>query len=823
LKTQIISLILLLIGCEQLYAQEPRIFDLSRTNTSVKIDGIIKDEAWGNCSVYSNFIQTVPNPDQPSAYKTEVRMCYDNAAIYISAELFQPKHLLSNQMTARDALGRCNADVFSVFLDTYNDQQNGFAFRVSSAGVQQDERLSGGNEYGDTGWDAVWSSSVSITDSSWIVEIEIPLSAIRFSNAQNQAWRVNFLRMVRKKNESSYCSRIDVNRQGFLAQTGIVNGINNIKPPVRLFLFPYLSTGYLEQPEGNSTTKQWLKSGGLDLKYGLNESFTLDMTLIPDFSQVISDNLVRNLSPFEQQLTENRPFFTEGTELFNKAGIFYTRRVGARPSRYSSVKYLYNDTSLYEIEKNPNVTRLYNAFKISGRNKHNLGIGIFNAVGAPSKATIKDKKNNSIITKETESLANYNVVVFDQPFKGQSFFNFTNTNVLRRGADADANVTALQFVKFNKKENYKLGLTTKTSIVNSNAYAIGNSFGIEFAKISGLFGFSVSAESQSPKFDQSDMGIQFDYNNSFQNITLNYNQNKPKNKHFQFYRLQTSHTLSENTIPLKFKAYRGAASYFILFKNFWDITFEFETKPIQPKDYYQLGAFNKVLNMLPYFYNSINGSSDSRKKLFWAYNFGYGLSNQKNADYLYLFQQLRYQFGSKLELNIKGEYTFDRSNIGYAYYDNSINEPIVGRRNVKESNGEFSLKYNFNPTMNLTGRFRHYNSTIHYKSLHTVNINGEWKNNIVVNNANLNENYNLQNVDIFFNWMFKPGSRIVLSYKQWLNDAYLLNNQQENHYFNNVYQVVKSPHAFEIAARVIYFLDYNKIKPNSLKNKTINN
>jgi hypothetical protein len=110
----------------------------------------------------------------------------------------------------------------------------------------------------------------------------------------------------------------------------------------------------------------------MDIKYGINESFTLDLTLIPDFSQVVSDNLIRNLSPFEQQLTENRPFFTEGTELFNKAAIFYSRRVGAKPKGYSTIQNEYGDTSIYAIEKNPNNTSLLNAIKFSGRTKNNI-------------------------------------------------------------------------------------------------------------------------------------------------------------------------------------------------------------------------------------------------------------------------------------------------------------------------------------------------------------------------------------------------------------------------------------------------------------------
>src|SRR5205085_2680689 len=117
-------------------------------------------------------------------------------------------------------------------------------------------------------------------------------------------------------------------------------------------------------PTDNGKINTFLRNGGMDVKYGVSESFTLDMTLIPDFGQVVSDNVVLNLSPFEQQFAENRPFFTEGFELFSKAGLFYSRRIGATPSGYYAARQLAADSG-YEIIKNPSVTQLYNGTKLS--------------------------------------------------------------------------------------------------------------------------------------------------------------------------------------------------------------------------------------------------------------------------------------------------------------------------------------------------------------------------------------------------------------------------------------------------------------------------
>jgi hypothetical protein len=808
----IVYLLVLILAACPAFAQ--RHLNIVRLTQEPKIDGQIDDAAWQGIEFSTGFTQTVPSPDQPSEYRSEVKVAYTNQSIFIAAKLYQPSNLHSLQLSPRDGLNRINADVFSVFLDTYNDHQNGFAFRVSSKGVQQEERLFEGDEYGDISWDAVWNSATQIQEDAWTVEIEIPFSALRFSEQKIQSWGINFLRMVRAKNESSYWNPVNPQKQGFLAQSGVLDGLDNIQPPLRLFLFPYLSTGYFSQPLQGQREHRWLKSGGLDVKYGINESFTLDLTLIPDFSQVISDNVIRNLSPFEQQLTENRPFFTEGTELFNKLGLLYSRRIGAQPEGYHQIRTTYGDTAQFEIERNPNISSLYNSFKISGRTKQKTGIGIFNALGAPAYARIRDKQSGQRFLKQTEGLNNFNVFVLDQTLKGQSFVNFTNTNVYRNNSQTIANVSAIKWNHFFRSETMVFSVFPRISAIQnlSKKWFTGSAVGIEQSKISGRFRYTIGVDYLSPQYDQSDLGIQFDYNNSKQFLQLAWRENKPKSPRLQLYEINTTHQWHWNTEPYSFKFYQAELSTFLLFKNFWDMTFSLESKPFAPIDYYQFRSFGKKLKLFPYLFGSYSGSSDSRKKLFWSYYFGYGHAGEPHTAYIYTEQGLRYRFGQKLEVNLTMWYKNDQSNLGYATFNSVINEPIAGRRDVKENSGEISLKLNLSPLMNFTGRFRHYHSRIRYISLHTLSDDGSWKNNIQNSIGGLDENYNLQNVDVFFNWMFRPGSRIVLSYKQWLNDAYILNEQRDNSYYRNVSQIIRQPKAFELNARVIFFLDYNTLR-----------
>jgi len=149
----------------------------------------------------------------------------------------------------------------------------------------------------------------------------------------------------------------------------------------------------------------------LDVKLGLNQAFTLDATLIPDFGQVQSDNRVLNLTPFEVKFNENRTFFTEGTELFGKGNLVYSRRIGGTPIHLYDA---YNELKANEkVLKNPTESKLINASKISGRTKNGLGIGILNAITRPQHAIIQDLENGSIREFETDPLTNYNIFVLD--------------------------------------------------------------------------------------------------------------------------------------------------------------------------------------------------------------------------------------------------------------------------------------------------------------------------------------------------------------------------------------------------------------------------
>ena len=342
-------LVSFLVTGETIFAQDtiqrPSLQSTKITNPP-KIDGKLDDGVWKNLPVATLDITWLPEYGKVPTRKTEVKVVYDNTAIYIGAMLYDsvPANI-NTQLSERD--GQSNADNFTVGLDTYDDDLNGYRFIVSAAGVQNDQRISL-NSNNDLSWDAVWESEVSITENGWICEIKIPYSAIRFPTTEVQNWGLQFNRSVNKTGEYILWSPVDPKIYGVINQWGSYLGLEKITPPLRLSFSPYINTGNQWTPISYEPVKYEsakILNGGLDVKYGINDSFTLDATLIPNFGEVQSDNVILNLSPFEQQFDERRPFFTEGTEIFNQTfsflgdKLFYSRRIGGTPQFYYDIPY----------------------------------------------------------------------------------------------------------------------------------------------------------------------------------------------------------------------------------------------------------------------------------------------------------------------------------------------------------------------------------------------------------------------------------------------------------------------------------------------------
>jgi len=350
------------------------------------------------------------------------------------------------------------------------------------------------------------------------------------------------------------------------------------------------------------------------VKYGINESFTMDMTLIPDFGQVRSDDKVLNLSPFETRYDEQRAFFTEGTELFNRAYIFYSRRIGGEPLGFESA---YSQTDSNEIiSKNPSSSQLYNATKISGRTKGKLGIGFLNATTGTTYATAEDTITGDERKILTNPLTNYNIVVLDQALKNNSYFSLINTNVTRDGVVYDANVSGTQFKFADKKNKFAVtggGSLSQLYFPDSAKPVLGHRYRIALGKISGNYTNEIYYRTASDAYDCNDLGYLDRNNDAGLVFDQSYNIYKP------FWKIiKMTNDLGIDYFmqykPRTFAKLNIDWETDIDFKNYFTWGFTWGVRPVKYYDFYEPRVEGRFYQMPTCFDVGTYFSTDSRKR-----------------------------------------------------------------------------------------------------------------------------------------------------------------------------------------------------------------
>ncbi|MBF9238298.1 carbohydrate binding family 9 domain-containing protein [Hymenobacter sp. BT683] len=819
-----------------------------RINTPLKLDGMLDEAVWQTAPIASQFYELEPTPGRPEKYPTEVRILYDDAAIYVGAIMHDvSQDSILRELSARDNIG--NSDWFGVFIDTYNDHLNGYEFLLTPGGVQVDLRNSPATGE-DGNWNAVWDSRTTLQGTDWVAEMRIPFSAIRFSKADEQVWGLNFGRQRRSTRQKFFWNEVKPQVSGFVNQWGELTGLRDLKPPLRLSLTPYVSSyvnhfPFNEQGKKNTSTSF---NGGADVKWGINESFTLDATLVPDFGQVQSDNQVLNLSPFEVQFTENRQFFTEGTELFNKGGLFYSRRVGATPIGFGQVTGQLRRGERQAdgsrrggefVVENPGVTRLLNATKVSGRTSKGLGVGVFNALSNDVYATVQDSTSGVRRDVLTQPFANYSIVVLDQSLKNNSFVSLINTNVTRAGSTYDANVTGGLFRFANKANAYAIN----GQVVYSNRRGTnfnsdqkitdqdGYKYYLNFGKISGNFTWSVDHGIESNTYNPNDLGILFSNNNVTQSLNANYNIYKP---FWKVNNLRTYGSVEYSRLqkPFSYQStvlYLGGNTTFT--KNFLTTGLDLDAAPVT-RDYFDprrspIGRYfvRKPTNF------ALNGflSSDYRKK--FAYDVRYGArffaadGDRTDRKTLALSLSPRYRASNHLSFIYRVDYEWRRNQIGYA---GGLNERIaedaalqtsfggrngdvlLGRRHVTTVTNTATATYTFTNRMSFNIRARHYVSNVHYRDFSRLRPDGVET--AVDYGRNRDNTYNAFNVDAVYSWWFAPGSQVSVVWKNASADE-LFAERATPQYFDNFNSTINTPHNNSVSVKVLYYLDYLTLRP----------
>lgn len=821
LMTGLFMLLSLISFCQ---APTPKTLLAKRTHQKVKIDGLITDSAWKDAALATGLIEFRPQVGAPEENNTrsETYLMYDNDGIYFGGYLYETtKDSISTELRGRDGFG--NNDFIGIIFDTYKDHQNGFEYFITPLNEQMDAKQSpntNGNSE-DFSWNAVWESGAVIHADGWSFEMFIPYSAIRFGSKNIQDWGLNITRRRQKTGQQFMWNPIDPNVNGFLTQEGYWTGISNIKSPVRLQFSPYFSTYANHYPSNIPGVSNWSSqvNGGMDVKYGITPAFTLDATLIPDFGQVQSDNRILNLTPFNVQFNENRAFFTEGTELFSKGGLFYSRRIGVEPV-YESFSVGAGDSLI----KKPVESKLVNATKISGRTQKGLGIGILNAVTKPRYATLENKMTKETHNVEAEPLTNYNVLVLDQTLKNNSSVSLVNTNVWRSGGAYDANVTAALF-SFNDKKNMwnvagKAAMSNQIGILADGKNLTGYSQNLSFGKTSGRFNFAVYQDIANTKYTHSDLG--FFTNNNFldHGARVGYRWTEPKgwynrisiNINTRFSKLLTKIAPIDET-------YQTSNLNFnlnIQSKKLWWVG-GYLGLTFRENDFYEprwTGKFfrrNASLGFGGWF-----ESNSAKKYSFVAEVFGRRLFNFYNGIGFDFFAQQNYRFNNKLSLTYRISVQPRFNNIGYAHTDYSNSIVTFARRNRRTVENVLSSKYNFTNRMGLTFRLRHYYSSVDNKEFFTLGSDGKLDVNPAFN-TNVNRNLNLFNIDMVYTWQFAPGSFLNLVWKSAVEHG---QTDVERNYFKNFSRTMETDQINNLSMKVIYFLDYLQLK-NKKKKKIV--
>ncbi|MFD0975633.1 DUF5916 domain-containing protein [Salinimicrobium gaetbulicola] len=785
------------------YGKESKDYNAVRIKNAPKIDGIIDEQVWESVPVASDFVMIDPGDGTPAppTHSTEVKIAYTDEAIYVAALLFdhEPKNI-RREFAQRDNLPV--ADYFVFDLNTYNDGENQTRFVITAAGTLADAKMKGENE--DYGYNVVWEGKVSIDERGWYAEMRIPYSALRFPDKKEQIWSTQFGRRINHLNETYVWSYIDKSVGKVTHYNGLLKGISDIDAPVRLSFYPYVS-GQVENYDGDNDSKL---SAGMDFKYGINDAFTLDATLIPDFGQTAYDEVKLNLGPFEQTFGENRAFFTEGTELFTKGDLFYSRRIGDQPTGYENAEEQLKENE--ELIENPDKTDLLNALKISGRTDSGLGIGFFNAVTQVEKARFRDTISGETREITTEPFANYNIFVLDQQFNQKSSISLINTNVTRNGHFRDGNVTGFLFDVFNKSSSFNFTGEAKMSNVNlPEENLTGFASVLDISRTKGKFRYGVRHEFANETYDINDLGLNFmnNYNNFFWKTS--YRIFEPTGI-FNDYRIQLfgnhlrRYDPDENVasnfgasffgITTDRFAFGGSANYSTVFKDFFE--------PRRKNRYveYPENAFLEGWISSDYRKRiAIDSRLEFNKYLGTAHNqVNFTASPRFRVNNRFL---LIYSFGYSNEINRQSFVALEPREI------------VFGNRDMESIENSLQGTYNFSTKDALSLSFRNFWSTANFSDgdysrlLQTGDL--EAYDYEVTSENDPNAHFNIWNLDLSYQWRFAPGSEMILLYR---NSILHLDDQSELLYTESLENLFQQPAKHTLSLRIVYYLDYNNIK-----------
>ena len=790
----------------QVNAQDKKTYNISRTDNAPKIDGVLDDEVWKTAQIATDFIEFKPTVGKtmPENKRTEVKMTYDDSGIYISAYLYDNPEDMMKQFTQRDDFGQ--SDFFAAIFNPNNDAQNNTEFFVFSSGTQADanENPSSGEDFG---WNAVWESATKTVSDGWVLEMKIPYRALRFTQQDNPTWGIQFHRHYRDTREQTTWNAVDVTSgAGIGFFNGQLKGLKNLEPPTRLSFYPFASF-VSDRFDGKKVSDF---NAGLDIKYGITENFTLDATLIPDFSQVGFDDVQLNLGPFEQQFSEQRQFFTEGTDLFTKGNLFYTRRIGSAPIGNPTL-----GTNEVIDGKFPQKTALLNAVKVSGRTKNGLGIGFFNAITEKTDVDILNTLTGEKRRETVEPITNYNILVVDQQFNKNSSVSLINTNVSRNGTNSrDANVTGLLFDLKNKKNTYGAIAQVKMSNLNlEDGTQTGLSTSLGLGKNSGKYRWSVSHELADKDYDINDMGIQFRNNYSNFSADFSYQIFEPTEKHNN---LSFNAWTNYNSLyrPGNFTGFNfGGEVNAVGKKSLMSYGGNFNVQPGKQFDYFGPRVDGRYFITEDWLNTGVYISSNYNNTFALDVNLGYETLFEDSRDYESVFFRVSPRIKFNENFIVVYSFNWDQELRERGFIDFIGDEIIYGQRDQITIENSISTSYNFNAMNSLTLSFRNYWSAVQYENnIYALGENGRLNRDDNYTKDDIDDpdvNFSTWNLNLTYSWQFAPGSFLTAQYR---NRIFNFNDNGAQAFGDSLNELFEQPNGNTFSLKMVYFIDYSNLK-----------
>jgi hypothetical protein len=422
----------------------------------VTVDGVLSESVWKDAPAVTGFLQLQPIEGAKATQPTFVRIAYDDNALYVGAAMQDsaPDSIVA-RTSRRDVTG--NEDFFALAIDSYHDHRSGYFFGLSAGGTIIDG-VCYNDDWTDDTWDGVWEGRVGRTHQGWTAEMRIPFSQLRFQSKEKYVWGINFRRDISRHNEQTFLVYTPKASSGFVSRFPDLVGIEHIRPARRVEMLPYVRTkAEYTHPDADDPFHKKSKYSpdiGLDVKTGLGNNLTLDMTVNPDFGQVEVDPAVVNLSDVETYFQEKRPFFIEGASTFNfgqggasnywnfnwpNPNFFYSRRIGRSPQGS------YPDNDYSDV---PQGVHILGAAKMTGKLPGNWNVGTVHAM--TQKETGSFSFDGEKFKSEMEPMTYYGLVRAQKEIRNSlRGIGLLSTLTARRFDDqrlrADINASAATF------------------------------------------------------------------------------------------------------------------------------------------------------------------------------------------------------------------------------------------------------------------------------------------------------------------------------------------------------------------------------------------